>query len=81
MIPGKMLLVADSDGSDVYSEYDFTSSSVLVLGNETGGVAAELKAAATACLRIPRIGQGDSLNVGVATGIILSRMSAALPDE
>lgn len=78
---GYEVLVADSDGSSVYSEYDFTSSSVLVLGNEAGGVTAKLKTAATACLRIPRLGHGDSLNVAVATGIILSRMSTALSDE
>ncbi len=75
---GYEVFVADSDGSSVYSEYDFTSRSVLVLGNEAGGVTAELKAEATACLRIPRIGHGDSLNVAVATGVILSQMSKAL---
>jgi TrmH family RNA methyltransferase len=47
---------------------------VLVLGNETHGVPLSIKEKASNIIGIPRYGKGDSLNLAVATGIILAQL-------
>jgi TrmH family RNA methyltransferase len=46
----------------------------LLIGNESKGIRPELQALATKRVTIPRIGQAESLNAAVATGIILSHL-------
>ncbi|MFQ5769572.1 MAG: TrmH family RNA methyltransferase, partial [bacterium] len=72
---GYALFVADLEGNIIYSEADFSNKCVLILGNEIAGVSNEIKNLATTTLKIPKKGQGDSLNVAVAAGIILAEMS------
>lgn len=72
---GYSMFVADVAGSVDYYNYKFSRRNVLFIGNEISGVCEELKKMATVILKIPRKGQGDSLNVAVAAGIILSGMS------
>jgi TrmH family RNA methyltransferase len=46
----------------------------IVIGNESKGIGPELQALSTHRVTIPRIGQAESLNAAVATGIILSHL-------
>lgn len=47
---------------------------VIAMGNESRGLSEELIAAAQYKITIPRIGQAESLNVSVATGIICAAL-------
>jgi TrmH family RNA methyltransferase len=58
-------------------------STVLVMGNESQGMTAPLAEACTVLVRIPQAGQADSLNLSVATGIVLYEVMRAhfpMPD-
>jgi len=46
------------------------ASGILLIGNEGSGINAELQPYITAAITIPRIGEAESLNAGVATAII-----------
>ncbi len=50
---------------------DWTQASAIVLGNENRGVSSELAALADANILIPMFGMVESLNVSVATAVIL----------
>jgi TrmH family RNA methyltransferase len=50
------------------------SPGILLMGNESKGISNELVALSTALLLIPKIGEAESLNVAVATGIICSKL-------
>jgi TrmH family RNA methyltransferase len=62
------------DGKSIYQQPRISSGWV-VIGNESKGVRAELLQRATHPITIPRIGQAESLNAAVATGIILSHLA------
>jgi rRNA methylases len=47
---------------------------VLVIGNEGNGVSESIAAFATETVSIPKLGSAESLNAGVATGILLSHL-------
>jgi RNA methyltransferase, TrmH family len=47
----------------------------IVIGNESKGIGPSLQQLATHRITIPRIGQAESLNAAVATGIILSHLA------
>lgn len=67
-----MQLVAASPRSPVRCwDMDFCKPTVLLIGNESGGLSPELEAAASAVVSIPQAGSPDSLNAAVAAGIIL----------
>ena len=55
----------------VYSEIDFTRPTILVMGNEKEGVSPEVAALADATIIIPMHGMAQSLNVSVASAVIL----------
>jgi RNA methyltransferase, TrmH family len=46
----------------------------IVIGNESKGIGPALQGLATHRITIPRIGEAESLNAAVATGIILSHL-------
>jgi len=48
---------------------------VLVMGNEAHGIDNKIKSKLDKIYSIPRIGKGESLNVGVAMGIFLSKLA------
>lgn len=54
-----------------YTDINQSEKFALIVGNEGSGVNKELLAAATANLYIPILGKSESLNVAVATGILL----------
>lgn len=59
-------------GSVDYRSVDWRGRPVLlVMGNEQQGLTDELAKACTALVRIPQAGRADSLNLAVATGVML----------
>jgi TrmH family RNA methyltransferase len=66
------ILAADNSGTKVILPEN--QPWILVLGNETHGIPQILKAKATHIIGIPRYGKGDSLNLSVATGILLAQL-------
>lgn len=51
------------------------SEGIIVIGNESKGIAPETEALCNARITIPRMGGAESLNAAVATGIILSHLT------
>lgn len=47
---------------------------IIVIGNESKGISAEIMQLCTEKITIPKIGQAESLNAAVAAGIILSHL-------
>ncbi len=65
------LVVADGGGTLDYSGAKFDLPTLLVLGGETGSFPREIVAAADVSVQIPLCEPVDSLNVAVASGILL----------
>ena len=65
------------EGESIYST-PFASGGILVMGNESNGISAELSERVTKRITIPRIGQAESLNVATATAIILDNVRRKL---
>ncbi len=61
------------DGEDLTGNLPL-SKALLLMGNESKGIHPVLESLAAKRIRIPRIGGAESLNVAVATGILLSRI-------
>ncbi|WP_187261050.1 23S rRNA (guanosine(2251)-2'-O)-methyltransferase RlmB [Pontibacter beigongshangensis] len=67
-------IVACTEKTDLMlpdSQVDFTVPTAIIMGSEEDGISPEYLKRADAKLRIPLLGQIGSLNVSVATGIIL----------
>ena len=59
------------------SLYDFEfakDGGYIVMGNESNGVGEEVEKWVTQKITIPRFGVAESLNVGIATAVILDNM-------
>jgi RNA methyltransferase, TrmH family len=67
------ILAATLNGKNIY-ECVPTKEAILIVGNESKGISNQLLALANEQLSIPKIGQAESLNAAVATGILLSRL-------
>lgn len=61
---------ADMEGTPV-KQTDI-SKGIIVIGNEGNGVSEEVLKATTERITIPRFGKSESLNAGIATGILLA---------
>ncbi|MDQ5950304.1 MAG: methyltransferase, TrmH family [Patescibacteria group bacterium] len=64
------ILGAFLDGENVH-KFNFPTEGVLLMGNESLGIKKELVDLVTKKVTIPKFGDTESLNVGVATAIIL----------
>jgi 23S rRNA (guanosine2251-2'-O)-methyltransferase len=78
------VLGLDERGTPDYTEYDFKSDCVLVLGREGAGLHDLVKRTCDHLLRIPMAGQVSSLNVSVAGAVVMyeamrQRRQAAAP--
>ena len=62
---------ADAEGSKSFMEIDWRGPRALIVGTESTGLSPDEIAAADEAVRIPMQGSVESLNVAVATGIIL----------
>ena len=75
---------AAADGTSDYTEWDWTVPSALFLGSEGSGLHRLVRERCDALVRIPVRGQIESLNVSVATGVILYealRQRGAIKDQ
>ncbi|WP_426124617.1 TrmH family RNA methyltransferase [Pararhizobium sp. PWRC1-1] len=69
---GVQLAATHLAGAVDYRTIDYRKKPVvLLMGNEQAGLPAELAREATALARIPQQGRADSLNLAIATGIML----------
>lgn len=66
------------DGANVYQLKE-KSKGILVIGNESKGIRTNIQPFIQKPITIPRIGQAESLNAAVATGIIVGQLTAPLP--
>lgn len=79
-IPGQPIAGTFLDGTDLYStEVSLDPAPVVVMGNEGNGISPEVEAICTCRLKIPSFPPGrrtvESLNVAMASGIIISELS------
>ena len=68
----------DGAGEETVFDLPWANRSVLVLGNETGGLRPGVRKACDALVRIPLAGGLDSLNVAVAGGVALFQAASRL---
>jgi 23S rRNA (guanosine2251-2'-O)-methyltransferase len=68
---GFWIVGTDVDAENMYHQVDMTGPTVLVIGNEGKGLGEVIKKRCDYLVRLPMIGQVQSLNAGVATGILL----------
>jgi TrmH family RNA methyltransferase len=68
---GVRLLATSARGDTRYDDCDLKAPVAFVFGSEGSGLVEEVAARATARLRIPLAPPVDSLNVGVAAGLVL----------
>ena len=67
------IISADMEGQNIH-EATFPKKGILLMGSESHGVSEESFAFTTLRVTIPRFGKAESLNVSVATGIILNEL-------
>lgn len=67
---GMPVFGADLEGENVHS-FNFPKSGFLLMGSESHGIHPELSKRITQKITIPRYGNAESLNVAIATAIIL----------
>jgi tRNA (cytidine/uridine-2'-O-)-methyltransferase len=65
------LILMENDGAYVYSDFSFQSGDILLAGRESAGVPADVAKVCAAVVKIPMTPPARSLNVAVASGIIL----------
>ena len=68
---GLQVVATDAHASRAYDEVDFRRPTALLFGAEGSGLAAEIAASADRRVRIPMRASVESLNVGVAAGVLL----------
>ena len=68
---GIQILTAQLQDSSLYYDVDMRRGTALVMGTESTGLTPLWRKAATAHIRIPMLGQLDSLNVSVSAAILL----------
>lgn len=68
---GYNILATSLEGKKVLYEYDFSSKTAIILGNEANGVQEKNMMFATEEIIIPMEGKSESLNVAIANSIII----------
>lgn len=68
---GYHLIAATERGDRLYSEADFTVPTCIIMGAEDTGVAPERLALCDELVKIPMYGKIESLNVSVASGVMI----------
>jgi RNA methyltransferase, TrmH family len=75
----KLLVVgASPDGTIEYDQVHYSHPTVLVLGEERGGLTADQRALCQQIVRIPMVAGADSLNLGVAGSLLMYAVVRAL---
>jgi 23S rRNA (guanosine2251-2'-O)-methyltransferase len=68
---GLQVVACTEKTSDMYYQQDYTLPVAIIMGSEENGVSPEYLKTADAHAKIPMLGQISSLNVSVATGVVL----------
>lgn len=68
---------ADMHGDSIY-ESKTPAAFILVMGSESHGVSETIRESDAKAISIPRYGEGESLNVAIATGIICAEFKRSL---
>jgi TrmH family RNA methyltransferase len=71
---GFSVVALSGDGKHSYTDQPMSGKLAIVLGSEAHGVSPEVRAVADEVVRIPKYGRAESLNVGVACGIVLAHI-------
>lgn len=71
---GYWIYAADGSGKDDYSKLNYDGPTVLVMGSEGFGISRLVLDSSDFVIKIPMSGHVNSLNVSVATGIVLARI-------
>ena len=71
---GYTLAALSGDEKMAYDKVNWGARTVLIVGSEAHGVSKEVREVADVVVKIPRVGKAESLNVGVACGIVLSHL-------
>lgn len=74
---GYKIYVADAAGEAYAEDVRYSDRAFVIMGNEAHGVSASLKHSADVRVAIRRYGLAESLNVGVASGVLLSVIRTA----
>lgn len=74
---GFTLVGADMTGTDLFT-YSYPKKMALVMGSESHGLSERVKEMLHEKITIPKFGETESLNVGIAAGIILSDYKRAV---
>ena len=61
------------DGEDIYS-FSWPERAIIIFGNESKGISDDLDPYIKTAVSIPRFGSAESLNVGVATAVVLDNI-------
>ncbi|MBQ8299988.1 MAG: RNA methyltransferase [Clostridia bacterium] len=67
---GYNLVVTSLEGATSLFEHKFSGKNVIVIGNESNGVSKEIQEIANVRIKIPMVGQTESLNAGVAASLM-----------
>lgn len=73
-VAGYTVWASALEGAKPLKEIDFSQKSALIVGNEGAGIQQTILDKADGKVKIPIYGQAESLNVSVATGILLYEM-------
>lgn len=73
--PTLQVVGTDENGSETIYEHDFKTPTIVLAGNEKWGLSAGYKELADSMVNIPMQGSASSLNVAVATSIVLSEVN------
>ncbi|AFK04721.1 tRNA/rRNA methyltransferase (SpoU) [Emticicia oligotrophica DSM 17448] len=68
---GNIEIIGTFLDSENVHHFQFPSSGYIVLGNESNGIGESVEKLITKKITIPRFGEAESLNVGIATAIVL----------
>lgn len=71
LVQGMQVIHADMNGQLACWQADFTGRTTLLVGGEAEGISSEAGAHITQSVRIPMIGQNESLNAAVSASVLL----------
>lgn len=72
------IVVTDLDSNSSYNEVDYNDKSILVVGNEGNGIEKSILGLKDQSVYIPITGSAESLNVAIASGIIMYKMKEVI---
>jgi RNA methyltransferase, TrmH family len=77
---GHALIGTTLDGEDVH-EFNWPDRGMIVFGNESRGISGELFELLDHRISVPKFGTAESLNVGVATGIVFDNLMRSVKTQ